>query len=121
MSTQQKQIGAVTILMFMLGAFLSPVIYNIANKADSVPVIATKLEYIGQMVEANTIVQADMVLVLKEMKESNLAEHREIVDELTNTKFEVQRLQHNSISNSNGIEECKQNLKTNWEEHKNGN
>ena len=117
MSNEQTKIGAATILMFMLGAFLAPVVYNIANKADSVPVIATKLEYIGQMVEANTIIQGEMVIALKEMTKANLTEHKEIVDSLTDTKFEVQALQYNSTSNANGIEECKQNLKINWESH----
>ena len=117
MSNEQTKIGAGAILLFMLGTFFAPIVYNLANKADNVPIIATKLEYVGLMVEANTVVIADLVVALKDFGQANIVEHRAIVDALNETKFEVQNLQHNSVNNANGIEECKENLKNNWKEY----
>lgn len=113
MGTEQKKLGAVTILMFMLGAFFAPVIYNIASKSDKasrdVPVIATKLQYVGSMVEANTVLQGEMLTQLKALTDSNIVEHRNIIRTMDQNTFTVRRVVDDCEENKIHIKECQDN------------
>lgn len=104
MSPQVKKLGITTILMFVLGAFFAPVVYHIATNAMKTPQIALELKYVGNMVKANTVVQGEMLLELKNLRLTNIEEHQAIIDTMKKNINTVQSLAEDCDKAKNDIQ-----------------
>ncbi len=103
MGAEVKRVGAVTILMWMVGLFMVPVIGYIASNALKMPAIEVHL---GSMVE----VQKDMVSELKVLRESNIAEHKAIAELISDHSYGIIRMNERCLDNIIDIKECQENI-----------
>lgn len=107
MSEQVKRVGITSILMWLLGASLLPIMGYIAsntmNNSKAIPEVVVELKH---MIE----VQKEMVRELRGFKESNLAEHRSIVIMMTEHTYGIKEIKRNCGENLKDIEECKKHV-----------
>lgn len=107
MSPQVKRVGAVTILMWMVGLFIIPVIGYIASNALQMPTVVEQLKHItdtqGQIVAEMRLDRLDRV----EEARVNVEEHREIIEVLTRTQYELETVVKDCKDNEKEIDLCK--------------
>ncbi len=103
MSEQIKRVGAVTILMWMVGLFMIPVIGYIASNALKMPAIEV---YLGNMVTT----QKEMVSELKILRESNVAEHKAIAQMVSEHSYGITRMNERCQNNIVDIKECQDDI-----------
>ncbi len=110
MGEQVKKIGAITILMWMIGLFIIPVIAYIASNALKMPTIETHL---GHMVKTQHEIISELKSLKKsniELSKSNLAEHRAIVEMINPVAYGLQSINERCENNIADIKDCQDDI-----------
>lgn len=107
MSEQVKRVGIATILMWLFGGSMLPIMGYVASNSmensKTIPQVVTELRH---MVE----VQKEIVVELRGFKEANLAEHKSIVIMMTEHTYGIREIKENCGENMRDIEECKKHV-----------
>ena len=107
MSEQVKRVGVTTILLWLIGASLLPIMGYIANNSMNnsieIPKVVVELRH---MVE----VQKELVTELRGLKESNQLDHQSIVIMIAEHTYGIKEIKTHCGENLRDIDECKQHV-----------
>lgn len=100
MSEKVRKIGATTVLMWMVGLFMFPVVAYVASNAVEVPEIETQIEAIGRT-------QIDIKNQLTDLSNANATQHHEIINMLSKHSAHIMALQIKCEQHKEIIKELK--------------
>ncbi len=103
MSSEVRKVGSITILMWIFGLTMMPVVGYVASNAIKIPAIEVHL---GSLVKS----QQEMVSELKIFRESNVAEHRAIAEMVSSHTYGLDRINERYLDNIDDIKECQEEI-----------
>jgi len=86
MSPRIRKIGSLTVLMWMIGVLLLPVVGYVASKAIEVPKMEIKLKLIAT-------IENEIKKSIERLSERNTIDHQKIVDELKKNTADIKAIQ----------------------------
>lgn len=110
MSNEQKKLGAATILMFMVGSFFAPVIYNIASKADNnsrdIPVLKTEFGSLKDAMQGLTESQISINKTIIINSDKNQRATQEMAEAILTNSIRIDNLKEDCKENKENLKEC---------------